>query len=444
MLFRRFTFNQPVALIVLLISRVPMASAQQLDRSAAAPTPQENVPNAPAKKAAPGDDRLIPRTYEVGDLILRIQDHPYSESLQQTPRDVGGGSGVGGGGGGFFSVPDRDDHAGNYGVMQLKLTQFGGGGGEAGERLGISVASEPPAASITIDDIVRVLMSTVARDSWAENGGEGQIEPLGTALVVSQTSAVHEQINELLTQLRESTAERRTVTIDARWLLLSSDELDSLLRADEGGMPFVHREKLAEFTRRPESMRGMTNCFSSQLVYLVSGTRRNIVSGYIPVVGALESPKGETQLAAAPGRSVIRLVADQQPVSGKSVGYQPIVETSNLGALLEIRPTLMPKLNGERFAVVDLKSTVTGPGEGATTTDDEASAALAPQVDRVAVEAVEFATSLRMPLGNPILVGGLSYAPTRVAPNGNGRQPEEANQRPADASRQLYLVLEVR
>ena len=40
-------------------------------------------------------------------------------------------------------------------------------------------------------------------------------------------------------------------------------------------------------------MRGMTHCFSGQLVYLISGTRRNIVSSYIPVVGSVEQPHGD-------------------------------------------------------------------------------------------------------------------------------------------------------
>jgi hypothetical protein len=259
--------------------------------------------------------------------------------------------------------------------------------------------------------------------------------------VVSQTATVHEQIKELLSQLRESTAERRTVTIDARWLLLSTDELDSLLAGDKGGVPNVDREKLAEFTRRPDSMRGITNCFSSQLVYIVSGTRRNIVSGYSPVVGAIELPRRDQHFATLTGRGMFRFVADQQPASDKSVGYQPIVETSNIGALLEIRPTLMP---GQDFAVVDLKSTVTGGGDRMADSEQHDSAALAPQVDRVAVEIVEFATSLRMPLGKPILVGGLSYAPAPVAHRGEEAKSKNDEQLPKDDNRQLYLVLEVR
>jgi hypothetical protein len=171
-------------------------------------------------------------------------------------------------------------------------------------------------------DIIRVLTNTVDASTWVENGGEGRVEPLGTALVVWQTRAVHDRIMQLLDGLREGTADRKTVTIDARWLMLTSDDLDSLVLPEQKGVPEVDRKRLAEFTRRAGSLRGITNCFSSQLVYLVSGTMRNIVSGYIPVVGSVEAPGNEAQLVGGRGESVIRLVADQTsgaPFSDRSV-----------------------------------------------------------------------------------------------------------------------------
>src|SRR5690606_28846442 len=116
--------------------------------------------------------------------------------------------------------------------------------------------------------------------------------------------------------------------------------------------------RLAEFTRRPTSIRAVTSCFSGQLVYVVSGTKRNVVSVYIPVVGILEDGDAAARLAGLPGRARFRLVSDsgQTFERSKSVGYQPIVEKQNIGALLEIRPTL---LQGSKEAIVDLKATVT-------------------------------------------------------------------------------------
>jgi hypothetical protein len=297
----------------------------------------------------------------------------------------------------------------------------------------------------------------VAPETWAVNGGgEWQVEPLGTSLVVWQTEAAHSRIGELLRQLGKVAAEHRTVTIDARWLMLTSDELERLLVSDPKGVPEVDREQLARLTRRPGSLRGVTSCLSSQLVYVVSGTMKNIVSGYIPVVGSIGSPEVDEQLAGggwglgaggdggAEGPR-IHFVADAPArADQRAVGYQPIVHTMNFGALLEIRPTLM-SANSEAPVIVDLKSTVTIEGAGDAEGETKAAAdELAPAVDRVSIETLEFATTLRMPLGKPVLVGGLTYIPSGKGGR-KGKDAEEVNVEAAPAERpQMYLVLEVR
>jgi hypothetical protein len=304
-----------------------------------------------------------------------------------------------------------------------------------------------PSSRITMPDLVRVITNTVEPETWAVNGGGvWQIEPLGTSLIVWQTEDAHARIGELLRQLEEVAADHRTVTIDARWLMLTSDELERLMTPDQKGVPQVDREQLAKLTRRPGSLRGVTSCLSSQLVYVVSGTMKNIVSGYIPVVGSIESPDGDEQLAGDVGSPRIQLVAETFPATGRgrSVGYQPIVQTMNFGALLEIRPTLV-RANSEAPALVDLKSTVTIEGAGGVDVKTKAAAdELAPAVDRVAIETLEFATTLRMPLKKPVLVGGLTYIPSNLnAANGSNADP--AGDFGAAAERpQMYLVLEVK
>ncbi len=393
---------------------------------------------APAQ--AQTSESNVLRTYEVGDLILDVRDYPYSETSQRSTTQPRGGFGGGGGGGGLFSVPvdasaytsPGQTSAGADGVF--RLCQFGGGG------RGDAVAEESGGGtSITMSDLQRVIESTVAPQSWAVNGGgDASIQPLGSVLVVLQTPANHGSIEELLNAVRQASAERKTLTLDARWLLLSSNELDGLLLKDQTGVPEVDRARLAELTRRPGSIRGITNCFSSQLVYLVSGTRQNFVSSYIPVVGSLDrSDRGE-QLASSSRGSLIRLVSESSASDSPrdvKVGYQPIVENPNLGALLEIRPTLTGKT-----AVVDLKSTVTALNRQQTASVGVSpTASLAPAVDRIAIETQQIATTLRMPLGKPILVGGLTYAVPAEGPSTTGGDQVVAEEKP-----QLYLVLEVR
>jgi len=299
----------------------------------------------------------------------------------------------------------------------------GGGGGGAARPLANSTA-------VTMDDLLDVLTNTVAPDTWDTAGGQGRVSPLGTTLIVWQTAHVQQMVESFLKQIREASGNRHTLTVDARWLLLTSDELDSLSHDP----PEVDRKALAAFTRRPGTIRGITNCFSGQLVYLVSGTKRNVVSGYIPVVGSIENPDRAATLVSSSRPTPFRLVADttQMRTREASVGYQPIVETPNFGALLEIRPTVI----GASDVIADLKSTLTAPSNDVTERPrgTAASDELAPAVDRIAIETQELATTLRMPAGKPVLVGGMTYVPGAAKPSDDAKSPEH---------RQLYLVLEV-
>jgi hypothetical protein len=210
-------------------------------------------------------------------------------------------------------------------------------------------------------------------------------------------------------------------------------------------VPQVDPKQLAQFTRRAGSIRGVSNCLSSQLVYVVSGTMKSFVSGYIPVVGSIDSPERDVQFADSSNGARIHFVdvpLMSSTTKPSSVGYQPIVTASNFGAVLEIRPTLMPMPDSS--AVVDLKSTVTVEGDSRRAEELKGPADdIAPAVDRMAIETLEFATTLRIPLKKPVLVGGLTYiASSAVAGKDGGPaadSPEGAAEKP-----QLYLVLEVK
>ena len=90
-----------------------------------------------------------------------------------------------------------------------------GPGGQAGMGGAGSAASPVPigsgpgglggAASADFDSLIDLITSTIATETWAENGGgEAEIRPFPTnlSLVISQTQAVHEEIADLLEQLR--------------------------------------------------------------------------------------------------------------------------------------------------------------------------------------------------------------------------------------------------
>jgi hypothetical protein len=377
--------------------------------------------NADERAAEADNDDFVLRTYDVGDLVLNVPDYPYpggSGSSSAQSRGPfggagfgGGGGGLGGGGGGFFSVADDENR-----TVQN--------------------------SNVTLDVLTDAIISTVASDSWAENGGgEADIRPVGNSLVIWQSQSAHARIADLLDQLRSVLNDRRTIRVDARWLLLNSDELDRLTATNAEFT--LDRKQLESLTRRRTTIRGLTNCFSGQLVYVVSGTRRNFVSGYIPVVGSVESPRGDAQLASLHGGARVWFVGDQTAVGGgneRSVGYQPIVEKTTRGALLEIRPTVV---RGSKSAIVDLRSTLTIPGGQALVVLDKSDETPGPPVvDRIAMDTQEFATTMRVPLGEPVLVGGLTYVPPALGatPDADPTQPKAA----ALESPQYYLILELR
>ena len=80
------------------------------------------------------------------------------------------------------------------------------------------------AAAADFDSLIDLIVSTVEHESWMENGtGDGEIQPFPTnlSLVISQTQRVHEQIADLLEQLRR--LQDLQVTIEVRFIRLTDN-----------------------------------------------------------------------------------------------------------------------------------------------------------------------------------------------------------------------------
>lgn len=381
----------------------------------------------------PGAEMVL-QTYEIGDLVFAVPDYTLetgrrAEAVRSVSGFAHGGMGGRGmaGGGGFGG--------GGFGA------EGGGGVGARGE-----VAPAPGPAPLTMESVLQVIQATVAPDSWSVSGGEGRATALGTALVVRQTPDAQQAISQLLDALRGGSARRRSMTIDARWLLLDSDSLEKLVVVGDDGETTINREALAELTRQPTSLRGFVSCFSGQAVYLTSGTVRSNVSSYIPVVGSVEAPKPEIRFASHAGDSSVSFVSDEQQggaFGGRSVGYQPVVTTNNFGVQVELRPT---RLYPEKAAIIDLRSTITFPASPSSVGElDSMTSDLAPQVDRLAIQTQELATTLRVPLGEPVLVGGMTdMSPRLEASVGDATVDPAAATGEVAEKPQLYLILEVR
>ncbi|MGC4002731.1 MAG: general secretion pathway protein GspD [Pirellulales bacterium] len=94
------------------------------------------------------------------------------------------------------------------GMMQQP--QFGPGGMGGG-------------AQADFDSLIELVQSTVQPNTWKANGGQGDIAPFETnlTLVVSNTQEVHEQLADLLQQLRR--LQDLQVTIEVRFITLSDN-----------------------------------------------------------------------------------------------------------------------------------------------------------------------------------------------------------------------------
>ncbi len=73
------------------------------------------------------------------------------------------------------------------------------------------------------DTLIDLITSTISPQTWSEMGGPGTIQGFDTnlSLVVSQTQEVHEQIADLLAQLRK--LQDLQVTIEVRFITLEDD-----------------------------------------------------------------------------------------------------------------------------------------------------------------------------------------------------------------------------
>ncbi|MCI0334258.1 MAG: general secretion pathway protein GspD [Planctomycetes bacterium] len=178
------------------------------------------------------DGEIYPVTYNVSDLVIPIPNFvPNSDiGLQGLINEAHAAAGHGQRGIGssgpsvLVNSPGQQPSAtanGNVLAQQFNAAPTAGmspstvpiGAGPGGMGAG---------ANADFDSLIDLIVSTVSTDTWAENGGgEAEIRPFPTnlSLVISQTQAVHEEIADLLEQLRR--LQDLQVTIEVRFIRLN-------------------------------------------------------------------------------------------------------------------------------------------------------------------------------------------------------------------------------
>ena len=133
---------------------------------------------------------------------------------------------------------------------QMPLDGIMPGASSLGNNPTLSAGGQGGAAQADFDTLINLIKSTIEPLSWDDQGGSGTIQPFpgNLSLVVSATQQVHEEIRDLLEQLRKS--QDLQVTIEVRMITLTDnfferigidfdfeidDNVDSNLIEDDSG-----------------------------------------------------------------------------------------------------------------------------------------------------------------------------------------------------------------
>lgn len=246
-----------------------------------------------------------------------------------------------------------------------------------------------------VERVMQLITDSVDPMSWKANGGlVGNIQEFDGAFVVEQTPANHEKIGQLLKSLRATLSPGTTVRVRAYWMALDQDHADALLR--DGEEPTTTAPVDDALADGDLYAVGEITCLNRQAVHLLSGRERTVTADIDPVV------------------------------STDAVGLELTQKIAFSGVELLVRPELS---EDRKSVMVDVSSTMTEsePRTPAAvrqvrTATSQPTLAELDQVDQLKQQ---FQTTVQLPVGRKVLVGGMTIEPSKL----NGQQ--------------LYLVLEV-
>jgi len=171
---------------------------------------EEGVITISTKEDLSGPGYRTTRVYDIRDLIVRVPNFKgpridISQVGQQAGQNVTAGGGGGGGRGLFDEQADT-----------------GAAGAGRGER-----AEEMKTRTELINDIMRLIQTTIDPTSWRTAGGEvGAISELNGQFIITQTAKNHADLMTLITQLRE--ARTLQIAIEARFITVQSGFLNRI------------------------------------------------------------------------------------------------------------------------------------------------------------------------------------------------------------------------
>jgi general secretion pathway protein D len=188
-------------------------------------------------------------SYQVADLVIPIPNfvptgnEGMPAALQQGYKMAALGRGIGNNGGYMPTVPAmpiqvaatgngesttaalHPEYLAQQGLNNPAFGRNGGGPPATGmmQPMNFGPGGMGGGAQADFDSLIELIQSTVQPTTWKANGGQGDVAPFETnlTLVVSNTQEVHEQLADLLQQLRR--LQDLQVTIEVRFITLADN-----------------------------------------------------------------------------------------------------------------------------------------------------------------------------------------------------------------------------
>ena len=205
------------------------------------------------------DGEVVTKTYNVADLVIPIPNFAPSAymgltgALRDAQSSIPMYGGMGGGDSPLQVVTSNNGATGNAMLGPDMLAQMSSASSAA-----ISAAGGTPTpgfgpgglgggGSADFTSLIELITSTVAPTTWDEVGGPGAIQQFAgnLSLVISQTQEVHEEIADLLTQLRR--LQDLQVTIEVRFITLNDNFFERIGVNFDFAIPTYAQKKFQVF-----------------------------------------------------------------------------------------------------------------------------------------------------------------------------------------------------
>jgi pyruvoyl-dependent arginine decarboxylase (PvlArgDC) len=318
---------------------------------------------------------------------------PYVAEAGASGAGAGGGGGFGGGGGGLFAVPNLpgfEKPASIRGDQPSTLHQGSG-------------ASGAPAANLrtSMDSLIETITTTIDPEGWADVGGKSSISPVGSSLLISTTPETHAKLTALIDIFRQRWGSLRTISVQAHWLWLTPQQVDEALtqaKAGDGNISQVSLNSVSPDNWKkllaiggekgaPNGYHAIVTCYNGQTVAAQAGTQRLVVTGINPVVGSGEKT---------------------------AIGYAPMTRSIHEGATLQITPLATRHV---KYVVLDVHSRVNLLPAALQRLEEKVEKVVendpkrvVEAMDRTVLQSQRLETTLRLPVGQPTLIGGMTFA----------------------------------